>query len=776
MSRPRHIFSRYGALCALLLLLFSAGGSTLHAQSKPKRSRILFLIDFSSSMTLKWNENYTRHEIASTLVLQIVDSIYRLNNEVEFAVRTVGSRFPAQEKNCFDTELDVPFNVQNANQIKTRLKYIRPIGYSPIAYSLAQAANNELNQAQLYDYSIVFITDGGESCDGDVCKTYRDFVQNKIKVRPYVIGLDKNPQLKLFYECLGEYVEVSEQPDMAMAVQMVVDGNRPLTDKPKQMNLVTEFAKPAPIPEEPKTVQAPTPPPPAKNIFPRLQIRPVPRNVNGRVILQPTYAIVRKGEPVTLRFTVEETPAPPKPVVVNREAMIVPRMRMRALPVAAKAPARLTASSYKTKSQAVTLRFSSEEVPKPAPPREALVVPRMKPSGLPAPPPVVKRKLSGKRASIAAQKATLRFEVEAPRQNLIVPRIAPIPRTYVTTRKPLPKGQRYKAARGKADLAFQLDERKPDRLTDLKVNKYPMRYSYAFRLPTVKPMRQARAVARIRFEVDPPRKRDTVISKPEPKPAANNSDFSTETEPSAETQIQVYFRGPGEKSYIKARPEIEVYDSETNKLVNSFRRDMNGNTPVPQPLKAGKYNIVVKGQSDLISSNVVVEANKTTKVYIRVTEGTLAFAYLGNRNRPVEFNAIVNRRFAAGATVLQKCSDRLMYEPGTYYVEINTLPATKFSLDLTFGAVYELQIPEPGTLQISNTSPYGKIQLQSVLGDEFLTFLNVNVDGNLQGQRFMLQPGPYKAIVPVNPSIPQAGTKIIDFRVSSNRETLLEIK
>lgn len=819
MSRLRHLFSHYGGLCALLLL-FAAGGQTLHAQTKPKRSRILFVLDFSSSMTLKWSENYTRHEIASTLVLQIVDSIYRVNNEVEFGVRTVGTRFPAQEKNCFDTELDVPFNVQNASQIKTRLKYIRPIGYSPIAYSLAQAAGNELNQAHLYDYSIVFITDGGESCDGDVCKTYRDFVQNKIKVKPYVIGLDKNPQLKLFYECLGEYVEVGEQPDMAKAVQMVVNGNRPLTDKPKQMNLVTEFAKPAPIPEEPKTLQIPTAPP-SKNIFPRLLIQSIPRNVNGRIILQPAYAIVRRGEPVTLRFTVEETPMPPKPVVMTRDAIIVPRMRMLTLPWAAKTPARLKASSFTTPRQSVTLRFSSEETPKPAPqrvamvvprmkpvtlpkppaannrnlatkratlnaekvslrfevdaPRQNMVVPRMKPAALPLPPAPARRALTAKRATLKSEKVSLRFEVEAPRQNIVVPRIAPISKTYVNTRKPLPKGQRYLATRGKVDLVFR-EDRKPERLTELRVNKYPMRYSYAFRLPTVKPMRQARSIARIRFEVDPPRKRDTMISKPESKPASNNSDFAVETEPSPETQVQVFFRGPDEKSYIKARPEIEVYDSETKKLVSSFRRDMNGSTPVPQPIKPGKYTIVVKGQSDLVSSNVVIEASKTNKVYIRVTDGTLAFAYLGNRNRPVEFNAIVNRRFAAGATVLQKCSDRLMYEPGTYYVEINTLPATKFSVDLTFGAVYELQIPEPGTLQISNTSPYGKIQLQSVLGDQYLSFLNVNVDGNLQGQRFILQPGPYKAIVPVNPSIPQAGTKIIDFRVSSNRETLLEIK
>jgi hypothetical protein len=149
---------------------------------------------------------------------------------------------------------------------------------------------------------------------------------------------------------------------------------------------------------------------------------------------------------------------------------------------------------------------------------------------------------------------------------------------------------------------------------------------------------------------------------------------------------------------------------------------------------------------------------------------------MGNRTRPVEFNAIVNRRFAAGATILQKCQDRLQYEPGTYYIEINTLPASKFSIDLCFGSVYEIQIPEPGSLQITNTTPFGKTQLQCVLGDQYVTFKTMDIDGNQKDQHLVLQPGPYKAIIPVDPSNPYAGTKVVEFRVFSNKETLLELQ
>jgi len=149
---------------------------------------------------------------------------------------------------------------------------------------------------------------------------------------------------------------------------------------------------------------------------------------------------------------------------------------------------------------------------------------------------------------------------------------------------------------------------------------------------------------------------------------------------------------------------------------------------------------------------------------------------VGNRNRPVEYNAIVNRRFAAGATVLQKCVDKLTYEPGTYYVEISTLPASKFSIDMSFGALYELQIPEPGTLQISNTEPIGKVQLQYEHGEMFEVFYTMNLNGNIAAQTLMLQPGRYKIIFPVDPKMPQMGTKTQDFIIRSNRNSLVELQ
>jgi hypothetical protein len=853
-----------GILFAGLLFSFLLNAN---AQSPAKKTRILFLMDASSSMTYPWNADYNRFGVASNILLQIVDSIYAINNEIEFAVRAYGTQYPAQEKNCYDTRLEVPFNIQNANQIKNRLKYITPVGFSPIAYSLIQASDNELSNSNVYDYSIIFITDGGESCNGDVCKTFKDYIEKKIKIKPYVIGLDKNEQLKSFYECMGNYIEVTKADDIMKAVKMIVDANRPLLDKPKQLNIKTTYSNTPVIkdtakkiiPKEPEIVKS-------KNIFPLLSIVKYPMRVNERSIINASYIIIKKGNPISLKFNFEEEKKEIPKEIIKRENNGMAYVRMINSPQIKKLKNNLTANRYlSNNTEKATIRFALDEPAKPKPARELVTIPninfvtssypvskltnvKLKPfkakkgdaklrfeieeerdnviipkirkveiafnkvkSAKLKPSKYIAKKADAKlkfeieeprqnillpkvnKVDLAIQKnkpvvlkakpfiakkmdAKLKFEIEEPRQNILIPKMNRVDLVINKNKINSLKAKRFVAKKTDAKIRFEIESPKKEILTSLRIEKYPMRYSYAFRLPQLKPMKRTKEVAKLYFTVDAPKKRDTVVSKPETKPIDSKLEYTVETENSDKTMVQVFFKGPDRKAYLKAKPDIEILDPITHKLISTFKRDMNGIDPVPQPISSGRFDIVVKGYNDLITKNVEIQPNKINKVFIKVTDGTLSFAYIGNRNRPVEFTAIVNRRFAAGATILQKCSERLNYDPGTYYVEIQTMPASKFSIDLTFGAVYEIQIPEPGTLQITNTTAYGKVQLQSALGDQFLTFKTLNITGNISDQRLILQPGPYKAIIPVDPNNPLAGTKIVEFRVGSNKETLLELR
>src|SRR5690606_40613524 len=91
-------------LCFCILPKIFLGQTT-----KEKPARILYLIDGSSSMTYNWSGNETRNKVASRIVSAICDSIFLVNKDVEFAVRTYGTQHPSQDKNCLDTRLEVPF-------------------------------------------------------------------------------------------------------------------------------------------------------------------------------------------------------------------------------------------------------------------------------------------------------------------------------------------------------------------------------------------------------------------------------------------------------------------------------------------------------------------------------------------------------------------------------------------------------------------------------------------------------------------------------------------
>jgi hypothetical protein len=756
----------------LLLATFFIIPSFVSAQPAPKKTRILFLLDGSSSMTYTWNEGYSRFDVASTILLSIMDSIYSLNNEIEFAVRAYGTKYPAQLQNCTDTELEVPFNIQNARQIKTRLRNLVPIGSSPIAFSLMKASDNELFDHDKYDYSVIFITDGGESCNGDVCGIYQKLLQRKISIKPYIIGLDKNETLKSYYACLGNYIEVSTTAEIDEAIRLIVEANRSIIEKPKQLNVVTQYSNVEPVKVVPK-VDTVIPPPPIKRddfSYRLLEVyrMPVRRNETKQIIFPATR--LKRVKTVSLAFEYTEEK---KQEAVWRS--IVPMLKANVLKnSAAKTP---PSKNKLPIAKKVIVEFEYEEAKKISPTLLAL-----NPSVRSTPIPVAGVSTMKAKSNLRiTKKVSVAFEYVEPKK--ISPPLDPIKAGIaVITLKPgkaalATSKNKLKVAK-KVSVEFEYEEIKKIDMARIKPIMYPRRYTYANRLPNPNPRNRTFSAVTIAFAVEEKKdvaKKDTVMA---PVDFPNNSvEYTTEVKASTGTTVQVFFLGTNGKTYPTAKPMIHMQDVKSNQTITSFTRDMNGNEPVAQNVPPGKYNLVIKGFDDLYANNIVIEPNTLTKVIVKVNDGTLKFTYQGNIKRPmVEYTAIVNRRFAAGANVIQKCSESRMYEPGTYYVEVNTLPAYKASIDLNFDAIYEIQIPESGTLVIMNDKPLGKIQIQSMLGDQYVTFHTMNITGNMSEQRVNLRPLQYKILYPADPNMPQAGLKEVPVRIRSNNQTELELR
>jgi len=193
--------------CLLLLILpliLNIGYSQTKVQQKlPDKTRILFLLDASGSMQEQWmRPNQSRWTVAKSILTKLVDSL-RQNSKLEIGLRVYGHQSPQEQKNCKDTKLEVPFKTKNHSLIIEKLEEIRPKGVTPITYSLEQAAG-DFPPGPGYRNILILITDGIESCGGDVCAMSRALQQKGVFLRPYIIGLGLQTEKAL--ECAGKYI------------------------------------------------------------------------------------------------------------------------------------------------------------------------------------------------------------------------------------------------------------------------------------------------------------------------------------------------------------------------------------------------------------------------------------------------------------------------------------------------------------------------------------------------------------------------------------------
>ncbi|MDQ2656684.1 MAG: VWA domain-containing protein [Bacteroidota bacterium] len=195
-------------LLPFLVFVFASVSSSLWAQeinqqALPDRTRILFVLDGSGSMNATWAGNQSRMDVAKAILTRLVDSL-RVNPKLELALRVYGHRYSRQSNNCTDSQLEVPFGLNNHNRIINEIKDITPRGVTPITYSLLQAAN-DFPAATGYRNIVILITDGVESCGGDPCEASIALQKKGVFLRPFIIGLGVPGGKAL--DCVGKFID-----------------------------------------------------------------------------------------------------------------------------------------------------------------------------------------------------------------------------------------------------------------------------------------------------------------------------------------------------------------------------------------------------------------------------------------------------------------------------------------------------------------------------------------------------------------------------------------
>jgi hypothetical protein len=262
--------------CLMLLMVAGLGTYKLRAQTlHPKGTRILLVLDASYSMSQDWKNNNTKYQDAAEFILQLMDEAYKHDSTIEFALRAYGHQYPARYRMCYDSKHEVHFSRDNTQQMMMRLESMQPKGVASVSYSVRESVQN-INFKDRYEYIMVIITDGGESCEGNFCESL-DALKRYAPVTTHVLHLAdaKEPRLS----CANYYYLAADASVEHLAIQNILQKyNTPTkgqlqpvpaierqTPTPARPQPQTEIpvAAPPPAPIQKPTPSAPAPEPPA---------------------------------------------------------------------------------------------------------------------------------------------------------------------------------------------------------------------------------------------------------------------------------------------------------------------------------------------------------------------------------------------------------------------------------------------------------------------------------------------------------------------------------
>ncbi len=166
-------------------------------QAQNSNEQILFIVDLSNSMNERLGRT-TKIEVALNTMREILPMIPK---STSVGLRVYGHKTGfTPHQSCTASELIAPISANNTARIYSQLSRMNAVGWTPITYSLKQAAYFDFKSTQ-GKKRIILLSDGGENCDESPCDfviellKYRDDI--KIDVIAFAIGdRDANNQLK----------------------------------------------------------------------------------------------------------------------------------------------------------------------------------------------------------------------------------------------------------------------------------------------------------------------------------------------------------------------------------------------------------------------------------------------------------------------------------------------------------------------------------------------------------------------------------------------------
>lgn len=199
MRKYIYIISKLTAgilLPALILsMAFLAERSIAQSEGGSPGTNILFILDASGSMAGRI-DGKPKMDVAKEVMTDLIDG---LPDNLNVGLEVYGHR---SKGDCDDIETMVEVGAINKQALADKINSIQPKGKTPIAKSL-QMAGEKLSASE-DKTTIILVSDGEETCEGDACKYVRDLRGQGINVKVHVVGFDVGEKEKKQLSCIAE--------------------------------------------------------------------------------------------------------------------------------------------------------------------------------------------------------------------------------------------------------------------------------------------------------------------------------------------------------------------------------------------------------------------------------------------------------------------------------------------------------------------------------------------------------------------------------------------
>ncbi|WP_323696703.1 vWA domain-containing protein [Thiorhodovibrio litoralis] len=212
------VLSMKALLPLLTALLIAAMLSSAAASESSSKGQTILIMDSSGSM---WGRigNRTKIEIARETAAELVRN---RPAEIEMGFMAYGHR---RKGDCDDIELMVPPSSETTGGLLVAIEQMVPKGSTPIYKSVMQAAESLHYTEQ--PASVILVSDGIETCDGDLAALGKLLAEQGIDFKTHIIGFamkdaDTVQLRELATATGGTYADAGDAASLASALRAAV--------------------------------------------------------------------------------------------------------------------------------------------------------------------------------------------------------------------------------------------------------------------------------------------------------------------------------------------------------------------------------------------------------------------------------------------------------------------------------------------------------------------------------------------------------------------------